>query len=143
MMKKEEASELQRKWLTNEENRMERLGKNKIDVRIPEKYKEMTEVNAALRAENVSEDVAPRSTVLKSAPKEIKEMEDKFYIGVMRNPKISMERSWKMKETAEEKSGRRGTGSEGDHRKPWCWGRSMERLKRFSMKMWQGHGRTN
>ena len=97
VMKKEKVSELQRKWLANEEGRMERLGKNKVDVKLPEKYKELGEQNPALQTDNTEENVNPRSNIHLSA-KEVKELEDKFYVGGMRNPKISVERSWKMKE---------------------------------------------
>ena len=94
VIKKEQVSSLQCKWLLNEENKMERRNKKKIEIKMPEKFKG---TNPALRAEDVIEDSAPRSMVLKSA-KEVKELEDKFYLGGMRNPKIAVDRSWKMKE---------------------------------------------
>ena len=94
VMKRDEVNELQKKWLINEERRMERRIREKVEVRIPEEYKG---TNPALRAEDVIEDVAPRSNVLKSA-KEVKEQEDKFYLGGMRNPKMAIEKLWKMRE---------------------------------------------
>ena len=94
VMKKEQVNDLQKKWLVNEEKKMERRIKEKVEVRMPEEFKG---TNPALRAEDVIEDTAPRSTTLRTA-KEVKEMEDKFYLGGMRNPKIAVERSWKMKE---------------------------------------------
>ena len=93
VIKREQVSELQCKWLINEENKMER-NKKKIEVKMPEEFKG---VNPALSGENVVEDSGPRSSVLKSA-KEVKELEDKFYLGGMRNPRIAIDRSWKMKE---------------------------------------------
>ena len=94
VMKSMEVTELQAKWLVNEEKKMERRIQEKVEVRMPEEFKG---TNPALRAEDVIEDSAPRSTTLKTA-KETKEMEDKFYLGGMRNPKIAVERSWKMRE---------------------------------------------
>ena len=93
VIKREQVSELQCKWLLNEENKMER-NKKKIEIKMPEEFKG---TNPALRGDNVTEDSGPRSTVLRSA-KEAKELEDKFYLGGMRNPKIAVDRSWKMKE---------------------------------------------
>ena len=93
VIKREQVSELQCKWLLNEENKMER-NKKKIEIKMPEEFKG---TNPALRGDNVVDDSAPRSMVLRSA-KEVKELEDKFYLGGMRNPKIAVDRSWKMKE---------------------------------------------
>ena len=72
VMKSMEVTELQAKWLVNEEKKMERRIQEKVEVRMPEEFKG---TNPALRAEDVIEDSAPRSTTLKTA-KEIKEMED-------------------------------------------------------------------
>ena len=94
--KGEKLSELQQKWLVNEEARVK-----KLTARMPEQpldlEKEIRTPTVILR-ENPNMDHVPHSTVTMNK-RARRELENKFYLGGMRNPAEAVKRLWKLRDT--------------------------------------------
>ena len=92
----QEVTELQQKWLKNEERRLERVEREKVSLTIPPEP-----WGASMSAADLEHRGGPKASV-GDTKKEMKQKEDEVYLGGMRNPKKAVEKLWKMRDAGNE-----------------------------------------